>query len=745
MKRMIGVTAATLAAFAGASGAQARAQGPSGAQAHAQTASSGGALAQINGNQIVLANNEIVHRWTIEAGGRLVTTELADPATNQNWSTAASPEFQLLLDSVQTSSSQGWTVKSVDSTRVGGAVQITFKFETPANLLEVDRTWTLYPNTAVQSVTTTLINHTPTIHRIGVYSLAELTASTNPTAIAMAFHGGSDWRQDFRVTTTEPGSFNDEGEIAQFGGTDGWFLVGERRSGAMNRVARDADGRTWVGVDNARDVLDAGPLLSNPPAYNRIENPAWPSPIRQRTLQPNGTLFLGKAYLGVYHGGTQQAPAAFLAGFEKAPYTTSVDLNTFHPWGHGPGLSDQNLRAQAKTFKALGGEVFMLDDQWQGKSSGDWNWDSARFPIDPRTGMPRFVEYLRALKLNLGLWMSPAEFNPNSTAYKTHPNWACTPTGDLTAQVPDDSGLGVWDINNPQLRDHLNQVIDRLIAQDGVKEFKFDYVTWVDCPPYDYLDYEDAYANWVHQLEAEHPNVTFELDETNDQRLWALRSIALGPSWFDNGHLESSSYPARLLHDIFDAAPWLPPSTLGFGTYDNVPMPPYSPNYLMPIALLGHVTFWSNLDKLSTRQMRQTRWWVRWYERHRQTLSQLVYEDTTTDPINGASWVAFQPWSPTQDHGYLFAFRQEGGRNRQRIELHGLRPGERYEAVNVRTGRVVGVFNRTLTVTLAHPYTAIVLQISKISCQARRTARTCRGQRRASGEAVPRPKRSEGT
>src|SRR5437763_2239108 len=431
--------------------------------------------------------------------------------------------------------------------------------------------------------------------------------------------------------------------------------------------------RTWVGVDNARDLFDWGPLMTSPPNYNRLENPAYPAPVRQRTVRPLGRLDLGQAYLGVYHGGAQQAAAAFAGHFAAhvmAAGTQSVDLNSFHPWGHGSGLSDANLRPQAAALKALGGEVFMLDDQWQGSSSGDWQWDTARFPISGTDGVPDFVRYLHGLGLRLGLWMSPAEFNSSSSTYRSHPQWACAPTGDVTAQIPDDAGLGVWDMNNPGLRSYLNAVIDRLVAQDGVTEFKFDFVTWVDCPPHDYTDYEDAYASWVHQQQARHPGVTFELDETNDQRLWALRSAALGPSWFDNGHLQGSSYPSRLLHDVWSAAPWVPPSSLGFGTYDGTLAPPYTVDYLMPMALLGHFTFWSDLTKLSAAEEADTAWWVSWYEAHRAQLGGLVYEDTTADPVDGTSWAGLQPWAG--DHAYLFAFRQAGPSDNQTIPLQGV-------------------------------------------------------------------------
>ena len=40
----------------------------------------------------------------------------------------------------------------------------------------------------------------------------------------------------------------------------------------MSRVGRDADGRSWVGVDWARDAFHYGPLQDTPPDYNRLEN-----------------------------------------------------------------------------------------------------------------------------------------------------------------------------------------------------------------------------------------------------------------------------------------------------------------------------------------------------------------------------------------------------------------------------------------------------------------------------------------
>lgn len=692
-------------------------------------ARAGDAVARVDGAHAILADGQIRQSWKLSSTAGVTVTDVGDPVTGRHWAQPGSPEFTLLLDSTPTSSTADWRLIGATAQPIppdparpdaGRGVEIVFRYGLAlrSGLIELDRTWSLYPGAGVEEVSEQVVNRSPLVLRVGQYSLAQLTSQTPAKATVLAYHGGSDWRQDFRVSTAEAGTFDDEGQVAQFddGSGSGWFMVGQRRGGSLSRVGRDAAGRTWVGVDNARDLFDWGPLMSSPPDYNRQDNPAYPAPIRQRTLIPFGRLDLGQAYLGVYHGGPGQAGAVFASDFAAHAMPTdrqTVDLNTFHPWGHGGGLSDANLRPQAQLFQQAGGEVFMLDDQWQGASAGDWQWDTSRFPLDS-SGVPQFVDYLHSLGLQLGLWMSPAEFNPGSATYAAHRRWACTPTGDATAQIQDDSGLGVWDMTNEHLQHHLTGVISRLISQDGVREFKFDYVTWVDCPPHDYLDYEDAYAHWVELQQRLHPNVTFELDETNDQRLWALRSAALGPSWFDNGHLQGSSYPSRLLHDVWAAAPWIPPSSLAFGLYDADLAPPNSVDYLMPISLLGHVTFWTDMTKLTSTELGETAWWLTWYRAHRSELAGVVYEDTSTDPIDGQGWAAFQPWDGS--HGYLFAFRQGGGSDTQTIALQGLVTGAQYTVTDVRTGAVIGTFTGAqlehgLTLTLAQPYSAEVLAV----------------------------------
>ena len=380
----------------------------------------------------------------------------------------------------------------------------------------------------------------------------------------------------------------------------------------------------------------------------------------------------------------------------------------------------RSLRSQVDVAAQLGIETFMLDDQWQGGpggESGDWHFDPARFPDSDHDGVPDFVTYVHAHGLKLGLWMSPLEFNSASQTYAAHPLWACAPVGDATAQVPDDAGLGVWDVTKPAFQRYLLGVVDRLVHDYAVAEFKFDFMAWVDCAPHDYADYEDAFVSLVHRMQQRHPGVTFELDETNDQRSWAFESAELGPSWFDNAHLHGSSPVAKELHDVWSAAPWVPTWSLGLGVYDGTLTDDYAGvagvDALMPLAMLTHMTFWTDLTTLTPEEQAETTWWLQWYAGHRNELGPAVYELTGQDPIDGSSWVAWQPWDGRA--GYVFAFRQSGGPGTLTVRLHGLTPTMSYAVTDVRTGSSIGTYTGAhlaagLPITLA-PYSAAVLAV----------------------------------
>ena len=690
----------------------------------------GNPSATVTGDRVTLGDHLVRRSWRILGGplGGFVTDGFDDPAHARHWANpGGAPDFTLTLDGAPLTSALGWSSVVATAAQDHGLPSVTITASTaPAPTvaagIEVVRTYTLHAGSPTIAVTTTLHNGTPAVLRLGAWTLDEITSPQAATAEVDAYRGGSDFTTSFHTATTQAGSFDAEGEVlrADAGGA-GWFIVAARRGGAMSRVGAAASSgayRTYASVDPARDLLDAGPETVPNSDDNRVTNPAYPAPIRQRTVLPLSDMNLGAAYTGVYAGGTQEAAAALAAEADAhgaAALPRSIDLNTFHPWSHGPGLSDANLRPQALVAKQLGVETFMLDDQWQGSSSGDWTWDTARFPLDAQ-GVPQFVDYLHALGLNLGLWMSPMEFNPGSATYAAHRDWACTPTGDVTAQLPSDAGLGVWDATNPALQAHMTSVVDNAITAWGVTEFKFDFLTWVDCPPHDYMDYEDAFVAWVRALQQRHPGVVFEIDETNDQRTWPFESLTLGTSWFDNDH--TSTPVQKQLHDVWSAAPWIPPSTLGTGLYDGTLTPPYTPSFLMPLAMLTHVTFWTDLTRLSAAEQTETAWWLAWYAQHRGDMSGVVFNLTPeSDPLDGQAWAVLQPWH--DGHGEVFAFRQGGAAAAITVGLHGVDADTVYALTDVRSGTQLGITTGAqlaagFTVTLPTPWSAQVIAVDPL-------------------------------
>ena len=692
---------------------------------------SGGVTATVSSTRASLSNRDVTRVWSLTKSG--AATVILSGRSGRSM-VRPGPDFQVSIDGVTTSSITGWRLAGVSAahpprepgrpgSQLGASLRFHYFLVDPALSavdLELIRTVTLRPGSSVFEVSSTMVSRgTPA--RVTSYSLDQVWTGSHVPAVVETFHGGSDWRDDYRHTSRARGAFDREGEVVRFGRSKGIFLVSQQRSGSMSRVGRDGAGRAWVGVDWARDAFDFGPLRTDPPDYNRLDNPAYPVPIRSRLLPAAGRLDLGTSYLGVYAGGADQAAATFTHDFvaAAAPFERSVGVNTFHPWSHGPGMTDRNLRRQVRIARRLGVETFMLDDQWQGGDggeSGDWRFDPARFPDRNDDGTPDFVTYVHRHGLALGLWMSPLEFNQASKTYAAHPAWACAPVGDGTAQVPDDAGLGVWDATNPRFQHYLLDVVSRLIRTTHAREFKFDFMAWLDCGTHDYADYEAAFIDLVHRMQRTHPHVTFELDETNDQRSWPFESAQIGPSWFDNGHLHGrDTAVGKLLHDVWSAAPWVPVESIGVGLYDGTLSSTASVNFLMPLAMLTHLTFWTDLSKLTARQRTRTAWWIRWYKAHRDEFGRSTYELTSHDPLSGKGWAAWQLGSARQ--AFVFGFRQAGGTRSAHLRLHGLSPHASYLIRDVGRGRGLGAvtgrhLSRRLRVALAQ-HSAVVLSLTR--------------------------------
>ncbi|MFJ2397934.1 alpha-galactosidase [Streptomyces sp. NPDC087843] len=173
----------------------------------------------------------------------------------------------------------------------------------------------------------------------------------------------------------------------------------------------------------------------------------------------------------------------------------------------------------AKSAAELGVELFVVDDGWfTGRADdtaglGDWYPDPAAFP----GGFDRFVEDVRALGMDFGLWIEPEAVSPGSRLLAEHPDWAYRIDGRPARLVRNQLLL---DLGRADVQDFVVATLDRLLT-----EHRIDYLKWdMNRPPTERgrpgptpaerLDLDAAhvhgYLRVLDHLRTAHPHVTVE-------------------------------------------------------------------------------------------------------------------------------------------------------------------------------------------------------------------------------------------
>jgi hypothetical protein len=286
--------------------------------------------------------------------------------------------------------------------------------------------------------------------------------------------------------------------------------------------------------------------------------------------------------------------------------------------------------------------------------------------------------------------MSPVNFNPAADAFREHPDWACAPAGAGTAAAnvlqPDDgsneAGIGVW---SRRAFRHVESRIRDAIESWGVRYFKFDFMVWLDCAAAgDLYDHHDAFVAMLDRVQRDHPEVTFQTDETNDYRLWPFESTVRGPTWFQNGKPQ----PAVLLHNMWNVSPYVPAHAIGQHVLGGDAWKSYPVATLMAAALPSHMTFISDLRDLPEAVVEEAATWIAFHKTYREELTQLVYP-LLDDPLR-EGWTALQSWNPDGGFGALLAFRQKSPEARRTIALENVPPARRFDLYSAPDGAYAG-------------------------------------------------------
>jgi alpha-galactosidase len=131
--------------------------------------------------------------------------------------------------------------------------------------------------------------------------------------------------------------------------------------------------------------------------------------------------------------------------------------------------------------KALGMELFLLDDGWFGdkyprnddsRGLGDWAPDIRKAP----RGIKALTDAAKDRDLRFGIWLEPEMVNPKSEQFEEHPNWVIQqPKRALDLH----RNQMVLDLTQPEVRDFVFQVADKILSNNP----DISYVKW-DCNRY---------------------------------------------------------------------------------------------------------------------------------------------------------------------------------------------------------------------------------------------------------------------
>lgn len=696
--------------------------------------------ADVSAERITLGNAFVERSWSRDG---LMTLELRDKRRGGRVWSSDSPDFGLSIGG-QTITSSDFAVSAagVESLPRGG-LRLLMELAGPAGL-GAERIVEAYPGIAGFRTQTTLLPTAP-IALAGV-TLETAAIGTEPAVTLHNLRAGADWRSpDYEGAPTSVGDPQAGTWRATTEGKPGqpveanaqWLtaqearqtlaLVMERNDLPSSRAGYDGQTAT-LELDYERDVISLGPLEE----MAHVENPGGDGG-RERPVEAGEEFPLEPAFvaLGAYRGDAEWQHYAYLVRHRLTPYPKAVTFNTngtddnVRSTGAKDDADIDVVREIAPIARRLGIETFILDDGWQARS-GDWQPDSPEFP-EPRPEYgPRFpdadFEAVReAIKpMRLGLWWTPLHFHPSSETYKEHPDWICRPIGDAlltynTLEPQDGSneaGIVTW---GQDALPHVEERLTDAIENWGVRYFKWDFMAWLDCAGQgDIYTFREALMAMLDRLQAKYPDVTFQIDETNDYRLFPYESVARGPSWFQNG---SPDYDV-LLHNIWNLSPYVPAWSLGQHFLGGKAYEKHPVATLIAAALPSHMTFFSDLRQVPAAVISEARPWIRFYKRRRDFLTQLTYP-LLADPLR-KRWTALQSWDPERARGALLVFRQQDDRASVRVKLRNVPRHRRFVLLRAPSGKRVRavtsrVLRRGLKVSLQAKDTADVLLIRPAS------------------------------
>ncbi|AIQ48657.1 alpha-galactosidase [Paenibacillus sp. FSL R7-0273] len=137
------------------------------------------------------------------------------------------------------------------------------------------------------------------------------------------------------------------------------------------------------------------------------------------------------------------------------------------------GFDEDKITEIASAGKALGMELFVLDDGWFGKrdndlsSLGDWTVDNRKLP----GGLNSLVQRITGMDMQFGLWFEPEMVSPDSELYRNHPDW-CLHVADRPRTVG--RNQLVLDLSRQDVCDYIAGAMGDILSSAPITYVKWD-------------------------------------------------------------------------------------------------------------------------------------------------------------------------------------------------------------------------------------------------------------------------------
>jgi alpha-galactosidase len=361
-------------------------------------------------------------------------------------------------------------------------------------------------------------------------------------------------------------------------------------------------------------------------------------------------------------------------------------------------VDDAGQQKLAEKAAALGVERFVVDDGWFGARNndhaglGDWTVNRTKFP----NGLKPLIDKVHGLKMSFGLWVEPEMVNPDSDLYRAHPDWVLN---FPDRQRSEGRNQLVLNLAREDVKDHLFEVLDKLLTENDIQFLKWDYNRnwsepgWPQMPPDEqqkvYVAYTHNLYDILRRLRAKHPGVEIESCSGGGARV-DLGVMALTDEVWPSDNTDASD---RLsIQDGFTQA-YSPAAMMAWvtGSPSGMNQRPTTLDFRFLSAMQGGLGIGANLLDWSASDDATAKRYVAEYKTIRATVQRGdLYR--LVSPQGRAPWSATNSVSADRKQAVLFAFQRQAEEARAfpTLRLQGLDANARYRVRYIHGSAVPG-------------------------------------------------------